>query len=709
MKLIYRLLLVFISLIPVVSNAFDTKTHVYIGQKVIDDLNRSGDKWGKVNIPPFGDFSIKPDVRDAILNNQSVYLMGNVGPDGYPDLIGGQQTTHPGGVHGDPNGWKTDAWMQFVLKKAQETPSPKNLAFAYGFLGHGAGDFWAHTYVNWYSGDQFELFDEDRVQNETRHSALEKYIAKHQPILAQGDVSNLVATGEMLPLDFLTQIFISNDGVNSEYGKIGATTHLWAMYQIEKKLIELEKDAYDNSLWDMQNSASQIYAYFYSSTAGIVTFAAAEVVSLSADLANISRCSSWQWYINYAWCASVEVTYKLIYDDLKSAESTLRKARDDVEKVTAAIFSYQKHISLWRESVQRANRAYIKASSRMAQEFLKPAGGDPMRHLSNWALCYGGVYTSIYQPVNQVACEAIGLTADMVSELNNAIGSIASLGEEYSEILLIVNPTLYSVVQAANHIKSLTDQVKDFAKRKFISEFVDSEVLAYVNIIQGHVGDAELKAAYELTGSGKGLLEISDVAERVKSDMKIKIDGTFDPDKFNVVKNSIVMAKLTLLGADGLNELVSRAGINKFPKYKTFPLFFDEPGFSIFTKSVRSIDGNHAWMPVAPRNPRKEGFVDNSSEDERHFGYYLTEDGFTQIGFKLWQEEEVREKVFLAIFSGPLAPGLEYPQSQGIKRVIPVDYKDYVACNVNPYPKEIGDLRCYSEWLVPIVSGMLNN
>ena len=128
--------------------AFDTRSHVWIAQEVINDLED-----GKVTIAPYGEFTVDPAVASAILNNKATYRMGNIGPDGFPDVIGGQVTVHPGLEDGDigddaphmVNGWKSDTWFKWILSKA-ETPQEK--AFAYGFLGHGAADTFAHTYVN---------------------------------------------------------------------------------------------------------------------------------------------------------------------------------------------------------------------------------------------------------------------------------------------------------------------------------------------------------------------------------------------------------------------------------------------------------------------------------------------------------------------------------------------------------------------------------
>ena len=72
--------------------AFDTRTHVWVSQQVINDIEEDGD----LDIPPFYNLPISEDRKNAILSQKESYRLGNIGPDGFPDLLTGQQTTHPG-------------------------------------------------------------------------------------------------------------------------------------------------------------------------------------------------------------------------------------------------------------------------------------------------------------------------------------------------------------------------------------------------------------------------------------------------------------------------------------------------------------------------------------------------------------------------------------------------------------------------------------
>ncbi len=128
-----------------VSLAWGLKTHVWIGQQVLTDVIDDGyvELVGKR-------YAVPQSTYDALRNFPNEFRMGNIGPDAIPDPIVGQTTTHPG-VEG---GWQTDEWLQHLVVNSN---TQAELAMSLGFLSHAAGDIFAHTYVNAYSGDIFSL------------------------------------------------------------------------------------------------------------------------------------------------------------------------------------------------------------------------------------------------------------------------------------------------------------------------------------------------------------------------------------------------------------------------------------------------------------------------------------------------------------------------------------------------------------------------
>ena len=126
-------------------------------------------------------YGVDPTVVDALRDWAPYYNAGVVGPDGFPDLVMGQQIVHP---------QETGAWLDYILTQAwaaQTDPSYDDaergqiLAFAYGFLTHAAGDVWAHTLVNEFAGETFPEFgdvitDKGAAEIALRHFIVEGYI-----------------------------------------------------------------------------------------------------------------------------------------------------------------------------------------------------------------------------------------------------------------------------------------------------------------------------------------------------------------------------------------------------------------------------------------------------------------------------------------------------------------------------------------------------
>ncbi len=214
--------------------AFKLATHVWVAEQVWNDVSADG----SVNIPPYGEIPVDPSLVTALRNHKSVFLSGSIGPDGFPDMIGGQMTTHPG----TEGGWNSDDWASWLLQSLPSnagTNRNKALAFTYGYFSHISADVFAHSYVNTYAGDTFELFDLE-TSVEARHMLIEGYIAEHTPITNPQDK---IAITEQLPLDWLTSTIIMNPTVEHQYfinGNNGnATLHLYLMHEYRDKIQQL--------------------------------------------------------------------------------------------------------------------------------------------------------------------------------------------------------------------------------------------------------------------------------------------------------------------------------------------------------------------------------------------------------------------------------------------------------------------------------------
>jgi len=198
------------------------KTHIWIGQKLLAEIQESCRvRIDGVPVP------INEDVCASVRANPGAFLAGVLGPDVFPDLITGQVTVHPG-IRDD---WQTNDWLMHVYSTTR--PGPE-LAFAAGYLVHAASDSFAHTYVNSYAGDIFVLTDERRV--ELRHFLLEKYIDSRLPGYSF-DTSSLTP-----PADWLRDKLIHNPDASRIAGKSGFAVHIKAMNDIYRNVNKLADD-----------------------------------------------------------------------------------------------------------------------------------------------------------------------------------------------------------------------------------------------------------------------------------------------------------------------------------------------------------------------------------------------------------------------------------------------------------------------------------
>lgn len=238
--------------------AFKPRTHVWVGQQVLNDLADGcserrgaarcvtivtcvnqrkgiGFPWTPDAPCTSREYRVADDVADALMRFPAEYRAGHIGPDTFPDFVVGQMTAHPG-IEG---GWQTDEWLAWLMKKRGAGDAER--AFVYGYLGHAAGDFFAHTYVNTYAGDIFLLTDSEWTV-ERRHYALEDFIDRHTPPILGPD-GHGVAPADLLrvPGSFVADQLILNDDVNGQYRKPGVaadTSHLLAMHGVARALQE---------------------------------------------------------------------------------------------------------------------------------------------------------------------------------------------------------------------------------------------------------------------------------------------------------------------------------------------------------------------------------------------------------------------------------------------------------------------------------------
>jgi hypothetical protein len=626
-----KLLLLSALLLTSQLSAFDTRSHVWIAQEVINDLEDS-----KLTIPPYGEFFVDPSIVSSILENKKIYRMGNIGPDGFPDVIGGQVTVHPGledGFIDDESteittGWKSDVWFKWLLSKAQ---TPQEKAFAYGFLAHGAADTFAHTYVNMYSGDIFDMNDGE-TDVEKRHIFLEKFISDRLPSFKDvnatdlGEAYQLVAVDDELPINFIKNTLLMNDEVAQQYALSSTANYLAMMYDFRQKIAGLDDE-------DTQDT-------------------------LNIDIEEASIDCDTQWYLGKYFLSIFSSQ-----DEACEEKSFLTEKLDSLSLLktdySLPVYSFK---AAWLEQIDHAIDEYIKMSSRMSQGFMNQ-DADTYSELTEWLQCYAASFTDPTTLAAQVVEETCNITAqakdklsflDTVKDKTNFTG-LSNLKSEVNTLSGSLGSSIVSLVGvAALEIITVRDQA---------------------------VSEQSLNEQFSIDDSEKQLLLINDIAERVKLEMGLDMNGELNPQMYHVMYNAVVLSKLSLLSELEINRLIATANVSQYYQYAS-----SDNNFNILFGAIKTIDGNHQWLHQAPPYPRLENF--NDTQD--HFHGYESDESH---GFKFFEHEQLRSQVFSKIFKGPLSLGLESPAAIQKSNILASDYP-YISCFNNPFPNGIDDKKC---------------
>ena len=628
-----KLLLLFSLLLTTSLFSFDTRSHVWIAQEVINDLEDS-----KLTIEPYGEFEVDSEVVSAILENKKVYRMGNIGPDGFPDVVGGQVTVHPGLEDGDIgddephliDGWKSDRWFKWVLTKAQ---TPQERAFAYGYLGHGASDTFAHTYVNMYSGDIFDMNDGE-TDVEKRHIFLEKFISDRLPTFKDangiylGEAHELVAINDELPISFIKETLLMNDDVADQYRLSSTAAYLAMMYDFRESVAELDDEDTQTTVDSDLNEASSV----------------------------CDDDSSWYpgKYLLSIFSSKDDACNEKSFLSTKLSSISNLKSKYSIET-----YSFKK---AWLAQIDHAIDEYIKASSRMSQGFMD-VNGDTYSHLTAWIKCYG---TSFSDPTT-LGAQAVEGTCNISNKTKEELSFLDDVKSSVDFNLL-------------SSLKSKVNGLSDSLGNEIV-DLVGVAALEIITVRDQAVSEESLNEQFGMDESEKNLLLIGDISQRVKVEMGLNASGELNPQMYHVLYNAVVLSKLSLLSREQINLLITRAQVDS-----TFTYATSSDEFNILFNTIKTIDGNHQWMYQAPPYPRLAG----SSDETPHFYGYQND---TTHGFKLFESDELRFAVFNKIFKGPLSLGLEEPSVIHFDAILSSEYP-YVSCQKNPFPNGVDDKRC---------------
>lgn len=326
----------------------------------------------------------------------------------------------------------------------------------------------------------------------------------------------------------------------------------------------------------------------------------------------------------------------------------------------------------WKKDINIATKAYFLANANSLKNSISNASA--IAPLKEWAACWMPAIIGIPSEILNGICIS-----------RNAFKDILDALDKLEKLAIKQDPILNEVVKYKNEIiaklkEALTEELYSLSEK---ATGVDVERL--LNMIKEKPTAQMLNLEFSSAPNNKALLIISDVSSRVDAEMHLT-NGVFDPIKYNAIYNAIVLSKLSLLDANGLNQLIGE-NIYTSSNIQTN---------NILVRFAHSIDGNHQWLNEAPPYLRS----DENYTKGKQYGY--------SNGFPLWDNPKVKNEFFRQIFKGPINPALDIPESMGLSSIVPQSYP-YTPSEDCAFPDFPGDNKCkytafdkLRSWLVSI-------
>lgn len=370
-----------------------------------------------------------------------------------------------------------------------------------------------------------------------------------------------------------------------------------------------------------------------------------------------------------------------------SIQVIFNQSNDFLLAMTSEINPIRAILKQWRDDIDLAMLEYVIATNKaIANSTATDLDSiDPMRE---WFDCYFASLIGLPQSIS--GCEFKDSLGQLTSSIDNVLLIADELGIKdlpgYADLLEL----------RENLIASITDRLKERVGEE-IYDIIGEERLEVLDVLEESlIEDDYLTAIFsQKDESRKKIIKIEDVVARVKSEMHLSTNQSveyFDPERYSVIRNSIVMAKLSLLSSDGLQALAASAGAKDFD-------FYSIRANNIVASAFNNIDGNHHWLPQPPPLARDgHSFAVPTisySTDQSAVG------GSKGYGFLFWQGD-MREKMFEKLFQGSLTPGITDASHHGHHSLISSAYP-YQTCAANPFPDKLSDRTCLFVKILPAI------
>ncbi|MEA3014149.1 MAG: hypothetical protein QOD42_2694 [Sphingomonadales bacterium] len=616
------------------AGAFGLRTHLYIADQVWQDLADC-----RVTIRD-RDFAVPAEACRAIRGHRGEFLAGALGPDIFPDVLVGQAIVHPG-VAG---GWQANDWLGHLLRNARRDDE---LAFAWGYAVHYAGDAFAHSYVNNYAGGLFDIGADRTKAIELRHFRLEKYIDQHLDYAIDPSILRVPAA------------FLSAQLIQYDYGA-GGGPRVGDFYASAAADPAAFVRAATRRLRAGGPAAPVMTMLAMLDLARVAELRApgqeaAERARLDAALA-AARAAERRW--------SLPASDTMIFDTRSPGYAGLTSiARSEVQAAyrvyLAQVEAWQQARALtvftaaWARDLEVVAERYIEASLEFAIAAVR-AGGTPRPPLEEragatiayrrWLACYAPVLEGQPVAAGDLVCARMrAMRSDLALRRAALLSSVGAQPRSSYFRLLQLDEYLGGLVE--DFVVGLVG-LRDRSFGELLEEGlqpvpVTAETLN-ATFRAGPGGQLMFRCAADWIDADLGLREPLASGADNECDNAPRSRATLNPARFAPLDDALVLARLALLDQAGLRQVAARFGGN--PAEMRMGA---QPRYSLLLDSVRSLDGSHQWRGTSLPFPRRAAY--RAAPVALSAGY-APGGGPGPAGFPFYQTEALRRTAFAALF-----------------------------------------------------------
>lgn len=381
--------------------------------------------------------------------------------------------------------------------------------------------------------------------------------------------------------------------------------------------------------------------------------------------------------------AAVKEIDGLIETGIKTARDANALGKEITTRTNSDTLALISLIKGWAGDIDAAMNSYVLMNAQVISKASSNQGGDAIwNSVQTWIECDFPKIVGV-GPLSSAKCK-------FAARIDEARAHLDKL-EKYILDLALLGPLHTEVEKIRARVETaVRDEI-----RRFVLDKLAPELKAIIELLKGPIDESILRDTFTRSAGSVALLPIQDIASRARGDMGVGATGPFDRNTFAAYRNAVTLAKLALLDGNGLNKLAKELGIVAPTAFSDGDPLYPPPSDSrsdvrspstphapVLSGAILSIDGNHQWHSEPPPYPRTSQPHGPAVPSRLN-------------GFRLWNDQQARDKIFRVLFIGPLAPGLDAPEelANALDQILPNDYL-WRSCRAHPFPENYAESGC---------------